>query len=337
MKITGVSIFVARNDLQGKLWNPKIRWGVKSSVIVKAHTDTGADGIGGLRIGKPDAPIVSAYAALSAENFEDALKFVKAAADHVLAARLEGVVCAKRAQRAYESAMKRAQESVAGEQWNEAIGACEEALIQKPGDTEATDLLAEARRRKGQVYGKNLLVNGSAELFPFADNGWTQATGTWQRRGDPKPKHGEAIFAAGMSSSAELHQDVSVSPYSDEIKSGTQQFKFEGFVVGWHESMRIVVECRSTKGQVLASCDTGELASQKWKLIEKAVRPPAGTAMLRVRLVARKKKGRTNNSYYDDLRLIALKPDGSSSSQETPGGSSHAAPGQKPEPPEPRH
>jgi len=46
MKITGVSIFVARNDLQGKLWNPKIRWGVKSSVIVKAHTDTGADGIG---------------------------------------------------------------------------------------------------------------------------------------------------------------------------------------------------------------------------------------------------------------------------------------------------
>ncbi len=46
MKITGVSIFVARNDLQGKLWNPKIRWSVKSSVIVKAHTDAGIDGIG---------------------------------------------------------------------------------------------------------------------------------------------------------------------------------------------------------------------------------------------------------------------------------------------------
>lgn len=46
MKITEVSILVARNDLRQRLWNPKLRWGVKSSVLVVVHTDADIDGIG---------------------------------------------------------------------------------------------------------------------------------------------------------------------------------------------------------------------------------------------------------------------------------------------------
>jgi hypothetical protein len=69
------------------------------------------------------------------------------------------------------------------------------------------------------------------------------------------------------------------------------------------------VEYRASNGQVLDKFDTGEVGGREWKVIERALRPPAGTAKLRVRLVARRRKGRANNSYYDDLRLIAVRPE----------------------------
>jgi L-alanine-DL-glutamate epimerase-like enolase superfamily enzyme len=46
MKIAEVAVYVAVNDLAGKLWNPKIRWRCKHSVIVEVTTDDGRSGIG---------------------------------------------------------------------------------------------------------------------------------------------------------------------------------------------------------------------------------------------------------------------------------------------------
>lgn len=46
MKIADVRVFSAVNDLAGKVWNPKIRWARKHSVIVEVVTDAGLSGLG---------------------------------------------------------------------------------------------------------------------------------------------------------------------------------------------------------------------------------------------------------------------------------------------------
>lgn len=46
MRITQVAVFVATNDLRGKVWNPQIRWRTKYSVIVRIETDRRVFGIG---------------------------------------------------------------------------------------------------------------------------------------------------------------------------------------------------------------------------------------------------------------------------------------------------
>jgi L-alanine-DL-glutamate epimerase-like enolase superfamily enzyme len=46
MKITAVRVFIATNDLAGKVWNPKIRWHVKHSVLLEVATDKGPVGVG---------------------------------------------------------------------------------------------------------------------------------------------------------------------------------------------------------------------------------------------------------------------------------------------------
>jgi len=46
MKIKDLRVFVAVNDLAGKVWNPKIRWLKKHSVLVEVERDDGACGLG---------------------------------------------------------------------------------------------------------------------------------------------------------------------------------------------------------------------------------------------------------------------------------------------------
>jgi L-alanine-DL-glutamate epimerase-like enolase superfamily enzyme len=46
MKVVDVRVYSAVNDLAGKVWNPKIRWTRKHSVIVEVVTDDGLSGIG---------------------------------------------------------------------------------------------------------------------------------------------------------------------------------------------------------------------------------------------------------------------------------------------------
>jgi L-alanine-DL-glutamate epimerase-like enolase superfamily enzyme len=46
MKIKEIRVFVVSNDLSGKVWNPKIRWRVKHSVLVEVATEEGLTGLG---------------------------------------------------------------------------------------------------------------------------------------------------------------------------------------------------------------------------------------------------------------------------------------------------
>ena len=46
MKIKDLRVFVAVNDLAGKVWNPKIRWLKKHSVLVEVEREDGRRGLG---------------------------------------------------------------------------------------------------------------------------------------------------------------------------------------------------------------------------------------------------------------------------------------------------
>ena len=46
MRIKRVSVFTIKNNLEGKVWNPKIRWLVKYSVLVEIETENGLKGLG---------------------------------------------------------------------------------------------------------------------------------------------------------------------------------------------------------------------------------------------------------------------------------------------------
>jgi tetratricopeptide (TPR) repeat protein len=309
-KVTDSGLSIARKftiNRQTSLRRSNVRWDV-------LHADQIAEfeKLGGLKVERSDSHIASTYITWAADDCETALQSVEAAGRHPLVERLTKAVRARQTQLAYESAMKRAEESMATEAWKAAVVAYEEALKQRPGDKEATDLLTKARLGAGQRFDENLLVNGSGEDFPFSENGWNTVAGTWnQKSTHPLTKHGKAYFNPWRGSPAELCQDVSVAPFSEAIKSGRQQFEFEGFVAGDHpEDMRIVLEYRGPDGKVLDSFDSGDINANGWERFSKTFAPPALTATVRVRLVATRKVGRSNNCYYDQLSLIARRPDG---------------------------
>jgi formylglycine-generating enzyme required for sulfatase activity len=193
------------------------------------------------------------------------------------------------------------------------------------GGSYAAVIGKEAGELKEPAYGTNLLVNGSAELFPFAEHGWTEATGTWLQLTQAEfhlrnltPKHGKAFFSPGRSPTGELYQDVPVAEYSEAINAGRQRFEFKGYVWGFHERMRIVVECRNADQQVLDTFDSGDVTGTEWQAISKIIHPPVRTTIVRVRLVCQRRQGKTNNSYYDHLSLVALKSDSTASNKPAP-------------------
>jgi hypothetical protein len=267
--------------------------------------------LGGFRVDETDASIVAAYGALSDGDVEAAREYVEAASDHPLAERLARVVKQRRTHVAYEAAMERARTSAADKKWKDVVTACKVALTHKPGDKEATELLATVPEQSLPSFGKNLVVNGGAEKYPFKDNGWTALRGNWVQKAPDVlhlgPKDGQSIFSPWTSSSAELYQDVPLRAYSDGIKSGTQLFKFTGHIAGFHELRSLVLEWRDQKGNILDKFKH-EGSQRDWTVVEQTLRPPVGSTTARVRLYSRKKKGSHNNGYFDDIRLVPLKP-----------------------------
>ena len=163
----------------------------------------------------------------------------------------------------------------------------------------------------------NLLRNGGAEEPSDGDEipGWTVVQGTdWQiRDSQPKPFEGEAYFFAGEAGVAELEQIVDLTLFADAIASDEQAFVFEGYIRTGRESTpdtgRVLVEyLHQSTGAVLATFDSGEITgSRKWQRVLDVGTAPAETGWIRVRLVATRFSGDTNDAYFDALSLRAVR------------------------------
>jgi phosphatidylserine/phosphatidylglycerophosphate/cardiolipin synthase-like enzyme len=151
----------------------------------------------------------------------------------------------------------------------------------------------------------NLLQNGGGEFDPGV--GWSVISGDWQLRSDsPAPYEGNAYFFAGATDVGELFQDVDVSHLAAEINEGGVQFQFSARVSGWNgnDTARVIVEYRGAGGAVLDSYDSGpRTSSQSWLAIGDTRTAPAGTVMLRLRLIAVRNAGTNNDAYFDALVL----------------------------------
>lgn len=166
--------------------------------------------------------------------------------------------------------------------------------------------------------GPNLLENASAEEVAVDGElpGWSQVVGAdWQRRlADPGPFEGSAFFAAGETDYAELTQSVSVQAYEVRVSSAEgQRFAFSGRVRTAPESpadtARIVVEYLGGAGSVvLDAYDTGEIVSPDgWREVTDERTAPAGTGWIRVRLIATRFTGPSNDAFFDALELRSLR------------------------------
>jgi RHS repeat-associated protein/uncharacterized repeat protein (TIGR01451 family) len=166
----------------------------------------------------------------------------------------------------------------------------------------------------------NLLQNpGNDEPLASGEiRGWREAAGTtWTRAtpgadGFPASFRGASYFYAGEDAAAELQQDVNVAAFTAGIAAGTQQFEFKAYARSRAESPadsgRVVVEFRdAANAAVLATLNSGALTSvNDWALVQDTRAAPAGTGWIRVRLLAARQSGATNDAYFDAVSLRAL-------------------------------
>ena len=110
----------------------------------------------------------------------------------------------------------------------------------------------------------------------------------------------------------ELRQDVDVTAWAATINARTQQFDFSSYVRSKDESpadiSRIIIEYRDpTNSFVLASLDSGSIVSTSdWARVSDKRTAPAGTGFIRVRLIATRATGTTNDAFFDQVTLRAL-------------------------------
>ncbi len=164
----------------------------------------------------------------------------------------------------------------------------------------------------------NLIVNSGAEqlLVNGEIPGWTEVQGAgWTRAtikdGDnfPEAQVGDAYFFANEAAQAELRQDVDVSAFSKTIDAGTQQFELRVYLRSAPEIVpdvaRVIVEYRnSANSAVIAQLDSGPVPSTAaWHLTEDIRSVPIGTGWVRVRLIATRNSGTTNDALFDSISL----------------------------------
>ena len=167
------------------------------------------------------------------------------------------------------------------------------------------------------VPGANLIQNGGADeqLVGGEIRAWTEAAGTtWTRgaSGSPESVNGDSFFYAGETATAELRQDIDVSAFAATIAAGTQAFEWLAYVRSRAEALpdtaRVILEYRNASNTALiARLDSGEIATTSaWHLLEDARPAPAGTGWIRIRLMATRRTGATNDAYFDALSLRAV-------------------------------
>ena len=180
---------------------------------------------------------------------------------------------------------------------------------------------ANAGDDKTVTLKANLLRNGSGEINLLGEipdwaevsgNNWTALAGGTS--GVPAARFGNYVIAADGAATAELIQDVDVRAFAEKINSGTQSFTWQAYIRSAAEivpdSGKIILEYRDQANQnTIATLDSGAISSvTNWHLTEDTRVPPAGTGFVRIRLVATRNTGATNDVFFDGL---SFRSDGS--------------------------
>lgn len=187
--------------------------------------------------------------------------------------------------------------------------------------------------------GLNLVRNGGGEeqIVGGSIPGWTKAEGeTWAQAPAGTPNfyesiEGDTYLHAPGDEHAELRQDVDVSAFGGSINASAQQFAFSVAVRSTAETMAdgacVVFEFRdASNANVLATVDSGEInTTEAWQLVEGSFTAPAGSAWVRVRLIAARNSGATTDAYFDAVSVravgnAAVKLDGTASDDGLPAG-----------------
>jgi hypothetical protein len=175
------------------------------------------------------------------------------------------------------------------------------------------------------VPSSNLVINGGAQYGDLT--GWQEARGTGFRTSDSTnlvhpPFRGNHAFWAGARGPAgplqqELVQDVDVSKEAPTIDQGRATVRFRaagrsgaiedpgsgsGFISS--DDASVALDFMDTRGRPIARYWSGVLRpSNKWIVIEKERRVPAGTRVIRVRLIAERSEGISTDAFFDDIEL----------------------------------
>jgi len=159
--------------------------------------------------------------------------------------------------------------------------------------------------------GFNLLQNpGCEQGIAF----WSDPAATWSCQTGPNtlgttpaPRSGGGYFFAGVSSVAELYQDVSLVGYAVGM-----QFELCGFVAAADQSStpydqsQLELQCLDASGAVLATSTSAAVSSVlTWSPLSIGITTVPGSVTLRAVLRSIRSNGTNNDGYFDDLLLVA--------------------------------
>lgn len=170
--------------------------------------------------------------------------------------------------------------------------------------------------------GPDLTATIEAELLQNTDaeaalvNGklpsWTEVAGTWTSTSAMEPFRGAKTFVSSGPSATELMQDVDVTSYGGTIEGGQQKFTWTVFVRVADEAApdaaKIIVEYRGlNNASILKSVSTNDLSpTGLWERVTSTDVVPQGTRYIRIRLIAARHTGTTNDVWFDAVSLRAV-------------------------------
>ena len=162
---------------------------------------------------------------------------------------------------------------------------------------------------KPDLYGSNLLRNGSGELGPLTRYYWVEESGKWTQNNSAVD--GMYTITASDGEVAELSQVVDVSAYSKDINAGKQSFKTSAVAATRRGNLKLLVEFLDANKKVLLSKELSQGKAGKkvvMKPYESVQLAPSGTSSIRVRLISDTKPKRSRHAQFDRVELIAVTP-----------------------------
>lgn len=180
-----------------------------------------------------------------------------------------------------------------------------------------------------QLFGENLIINGSGEAAPGSPRGredivpipgWTTIGGptlleyTAKGMQLPAPDAGKNFFYGGpCRGDTSAWQLIDVSAANTEIDAGIVRYSLSGWLGGWEgqrDSAILTITFRGTDGATLGSASIGPITPAERgyaiKLLQRVARGtvPVGTRSINVLLAMKHYEGCNNDGYADLLALV---------------------------------